>query len=444
MPLIAAAVMTWPLVQRALTDEPSITSEPPGWRARAVAPELWVAAPLVLLTALQIPMGPATLDLPSLVLPLAIFFGWRFGLRGFRTTVLMVLPALTALWPTVSLHLTLDLAATALLLAALFARPGLFAQMRNTSQLPVLAVGALGLLLSCQIFSAESWTSGLTATLGDSSSLSASAPHGWAPATFVVLALFLLAGTQHRGQAGVILAMVGVAGVASLAFEAAGITRDAQRTGLMLPLSANVAVAGLIAYGVGRYHERVCRALSLARDARSPVRDFGAAAVLIVGTLFAGLFIPFPGYSSPAFVALAAVLAWTAGVRAGDRGIVFGTGIAALASIGLIILTQSPNLPGPSAGIFAPFLPLLFFVVARRCRSVVIQSTSGWDALTKAPNWPAKFVKQNTWVAIGILGAVLTSVLSQVPVASGLGQVLAILTPAVGLVPSPCPSSSGS
>jgi len=35
--------------------------------------------------------------------------------------------------------------------------------------------------------------------------------------------------------------------------------------------------------------------------------------------------------------------------------------------------------------------------------------------------------------AIGILGTVLTSVLSQVPAGSGLGQVLATLTPAAGL-----------
>jgi uncharacterized protein (TIGR02594 family) len=41
--------------------------------------------------------------------------------------------------------------------------------------------------------------------------------------------------------------------------------------------------------------------------------------------------------------------------------------------------------------------------------------------------------------AIGVLGAVLTSVLSQVPAASGLGQVLALLTPAVGLSPFAMP-----
>jgi hypothetical protein len=41
--------------------------------------------------------------------------------------------------------------------------------------------------------------------------------------------------------------------------------------------------------------------------------------------------------------------------------------------------------------------------------------------------------------AIGILGTALTSVLSQVPAGSGLGQVLATLTPAVGLSPFAMP-----
>lgn len=41
--------------------------------------------------------------------------------------------------------------------------------------------------------------------------------------------------------------------------------------------------------------------------------------------------------------------------------------------------------------------------------------------------------------AIGILGTALTAVLSQVPAASGLGQVLALLTPAVGLSPFAMP-----
>jgi len=41
--------------------------------------------------------------------------------------------------------------------------------------------------------------------------------------------------------------------------------------------------------------------------------------------------------------------------------------------------------------------------------------------------------------AIGVFGAALTSILSQVPVESGLGQVLALLTPAVGLSPFAMP-----
>jgi hypothetical protein len=41
--------------------------------------------------------------------------------------------------------------------------------------------------------------------------------------------------------------------------------------------------------------------------------------------------------------------------------------------------------------------------------------------------------------AIGVGGAALTSVLAHVPVETGLGQVLALLTPAVGLSPFAMP-----
>jgi hypothetical protein len=41
--------------------------------------------------------------------------------------------------------------------------------------------------------------------------------------------------------------------------------------------------------------------------------------------------------------------------------------------------------------------------------------------------------------AIGIIGALLTSVLSQVPASSGLGQVLTMITPAAGLSPYTMP-----
>jgi hypothetical protein len=41
--------------------------------------------------------------------------------------------------------------------------------------------------------------------------------------------------------------------------------------------------------------------------------------------------------------------------------------------------------------------------------------------------------------AIGVIGAALTSILSHVPEASGLGQILALLTPAVGLSPFTMP-----
>jgi TIR domain len=171
LPLVAAAVATWPLVQRVVTDEPSVANEPADWRPRPVQPLFWVFAPLVLLSAVQFSIGVIAIDLPSFVIPLSILLAWRFGLRGFRTVMLMVLPAL---WFYVPLLLTfaplqdllpeaqfalpqwvapvpLDVAASALLIAALFARPALFLQIRTTSQLPLWGIVALVLTLCVQV-----------------------------------------------------------------------------------------------------------------------------------------------------------------------------------------------------------------------------------------------------------------------------------------------------
>jgi hypothetical protein len=167
LPLVAALTATWPLVQRLVTEEPPVTSEPADWRPRSAHPWLWVVAPFVLLTAVWLSTGAIALDSPSLVFPLAIVLAWRFGLRGYRTVLLMILPALwlyvplllswakfaplQVMLPGPSQYavppwlapLTLDAAASALLIAALFARPGLFSKIRAASRLPWWAICVL-------------------------------------------------------------------------------------------------------------------------------------------------------------------------------------------------------------------------------------------------------------------------------------------------------------
>src|SRR5262249_25444971 len=127
----------WPLMQRALTDEPSVAAEAGEWRPRPVAPELWVAAPLVFVTLFEWRIGSLKVDPPNLVIPLACWLAWRFGLRGWRPAVLMVLPALLWFKPLDWMSpVSLDVAATALLAAALFARPSLLTRLRMARKMP--------------------------------------------------------------------------------------------------------------------------------------------------------------------------------------------------------------------------------------------------------------------------------------------------------------------
>jgi hypothetical protein len=79
------------------------------------------------------------------------------------------------------------------------------------------------------------------------------------------------------------------------------------------------------------------------------------------------------------------LLAWTVGARVGDNVTYFRVGIALLAWLGTfsVLITQlfaSPNLPIPAiwTPVFTPFLPLLFFIIGRRCSAVV--------GLARAPN----------------------------------------------------------
>ncbi|WP_315769688.1 MULTISPECIES: hypothetical protein [unclassified Bradyrhizobium] len=174
LPLVAAVAATWPLIQRLVTNEPSVTNEAGEWRPRPVSTWLWVCAPLVWLTVVQFSAGPVVIDLPSLAVPLSIVLAWRFGLRGFRTAVLIELAAfwyyvpdlftlallapLEIFLPAKSQYglppwvatITLDVAATVLFIALLVSRPSLFRRIRATSQLPRWSVVVLILLLCFQ------------------------------------------------------------------------------------------------------------------------------------------------------------------------------------------------------------------------------------------------------------------------------------------------------
>jgi uncharacterized membrane protein HdeD (DUF308 family) len=473
VPLVLAMVATWPLIQRLLTDEPPVASEPAGWRPRPVAPQLWVVAPLVLVTVLQIPLGPVTLDLPTLVVPLAILLSWRFGLRGFRTTILMILPALwfAAEWfisllsggawldqPPWFSPITLDLAVTALVVAALFARPGLVAQVRATSQLPMWGLIALALMLSLQIRVPDigGWRGGSTdpqfaapeaiagsknglaqrepltqerqgqtggdkvpgegerravrsaaqqkpepssgkapggdqprapseaaqpgagaaqggaAQQGSGSDFSGSrmpAQRGWNPATFLVLALFLIANANLGWQATVIIACVALAGSASVAVTIA------ELPGQDLLVWYAAAGAGLIAYGVGRYHGRISRDPAAASGKQGPVLLLSWLALIALGVFNGQPLLPPGDVDRAAFLALAALSAWTAGIRGVNTSVlraVYASGLALLGLSGIVMRDPGPPTVGlPPIDVFAQFLPAAAFLLGTWCRDAV-------------------------------------------------------------------------
>jgi uncharacterized membrane protein HdeD (DUF308 family) len=461
VPLVLAMVATWPLIQRVLTDEPPVASEPAGWRPRPVAPELWVLAPLVLVTVLQIPLGPVTLDLPTLVVPLAILLGWRFGLRGFRTTILMILPALwfAAEWfislssggawldqPQWLSPITLDLAATALVVAALFARPGLFAQVRATSQLPMLGLVALALVLSLQIRVPDigGWRGGNTdpqlaareAIAGSKSGLpqrelltqerqaqtgakgsgfdfggfdggrSLPAQRGWNPATFLVLALFLIANANLGGQATVTIACVALAGFASVAVTMAGLP------GQDLLVSYAAAAAGLTAYGVGRYHGRISRDSAAASGKHGPVLVLSWLALSALGVFNGYPLLPAGGVDRAAFLALAALSAWTAGIRGVNTSflrVVYASGLAVLGLAGMVqqvvMHDLVPTLGLPPIDVFAQFLPAAAFLLGTWCRDAVMHSAPA--AVRPASAAPPNKIRSGLFLSKGIILVVL-------------------------------------
>jgi hypothetical protein len=482
LPLVAATVAIWPLLQRVITDEPSVANEPADWRPRPVHPLFWVFAPLVLLSAVQPSTAGIALDLPSLVIPLAILLAWRFGLRGFRTVVLMVLPAfwfympLLLTWTTLAplraflpgesqftlpqwiAPITLDVAASALLIAALFARPALFWRMRATSQLPWWGVGALALALCVQVLvpgnlstnertpdrtvqvplrlltgrdvpsASDTLPSGTgsqraqdkaptvqapirqqagqaeTAQVAGTaekngavprraSSYGWCAPFGWSPATLVVLALFLLAITQVRRRAVFMLLAVGIAGLISIALGYGGI-----RSGTLPPLSSTTASGALVAYGVGRYFERISiESVGPTQHMSFKLPDYVVVVVLLLvvsGAIASDSIIPgaisfailgaFPlefANARATLVALAMLLAWTMGVRVGNSIRLRNAGFVGFL---LFVFPWLPLFFRPQTGLvfpglemlhplLAPFLLLALFIIGASCRNAIVR-----------------------------------------------------------------------
>ena len=165
----------------------------------------------------------------------------------------------------------------------------------------------------------------------------------------------------------------------------------------MAPLSITAAVAGLIAFGVGRYHEAICRRSKAAaadphvaatdpRSALAGLAASGWAVMPSIGAVAAMLLLaPFTdGESGSALLALATVLAWTAAVRTGDNAWAPPSiNVALLAMPGAFVLAQPFVFPdlwagmpydGQSVPMVALFLPAAAYLLARRCRSDVIRS----------------------------------------------------------------------
>jgi hypothetical protein len=174
------------------------------------------------------------------MVPLAIYLGWRFGLRGWRTALLMVLPTFWFVdWPSWASHIGVDFAAATLLVAALFARPTMFSRILAASHLPLASVAMLVAVLSL--------TFNVPGIGGQGHSV------GWSPTAFLVLSLFLI-GSANLGRQGlVIVAGVVISGLVSLLIQGA----DAKYPiSPVSPISVWNAVAGVLAYCLGLYLKR--------------------------------------------------------------------------------------------------------------------------------------------------------------------------------------------
>ena len=436
----ACLAVVWPLVQRIFTEEPSITDVSAEWRARGAAQRVWIAAPLVLVTAIRIPLGPLQLDLPDLVLPLAIWLGWRFGLRGWRTVLLMVLPSFWITAPFWVSPPTFDIAATALIAAALFARPRLFSQVCSCSTLSSGTAIVLAAALSLQLVfifspSIKSFDVPRTAEQVKKSEF----PGGeivvkniqpnrspeqalvqaleqeppllrnvrrfriieWTPSTFLVLALFLI-GLSRLGIRGVAIASsVAIAGVVGLALSSVSNVDLSVR-----PIPFVSALAGLVAYLLGHY---VRAFVAVARSAVTSGRTaWIAPSVLVLMALGAASlsFLISEGGRSTSLLGLATLMSWTAAVRLDKQGIGFRVGLFAFVVFGLfglwvdgvkaVALAVASAIPGDgftafsnlTGSVVAPFLPATFFGLGRWSQDWVFQSAEGLQPAVKMATSP--------------------------------------------------------
>jgi uncharacterized protein (DUF2235 family) len=400
LPIALTAVTAWPLLQRVFTEEPSVDREPEGFRARPVAPALWIAAPIVLLVILRFRLSAkVVLSLADLVIPAAIYLGWRFGLRGWRTALLMVVPAALIRGSGLISPPTVDVAAAALVMSALFARPGLLKQICSVSELPRGAVLAIAAIVSLALFSpsfpiidvagspaspqdrvdqsagknptrplephpgiqpnsqqfneaqrkspadplvSESQKNAPTSfggnTIFESGRDAASWPalgFTWQPSVFLVLTLGLVGLSQLRGQGYWIVFAVGAASVASLALDSI--------IGVDLPIwpvSPLTAISGIIAYALGRYFRALITKQRLTGSqwgyARRWIPVFLLMQISAVASA-ASLVIPdAPFVNDISLLALAIFAAWTASIVP-ERSVLFSI-------IGAIVLALTGSM----------------------------------------------------------------------------------------------------
>jgi hypothetical protein len=241
-------IAAWPLLQRAVTHEPSPDREPPGWRARPIAREAWVIAPVLLGIPLIISIGPLRIDFATLAIPLGIWLGWQFGLRGWRAALLMGLAFVSPLRVPGLFEPALDMAVLTLVLSALFARPELLDRVRAMEELPI----SVALLIAAAL------------SLGVDLELNEFLGWRWLPDRLLVFVCFALGisriSIKHLAIVPSVAALNTSLGWA-VAFSSLGETQSAVA---LFPLPPQSVLAGALAVVAGR---ALARLPEMVRDA---------------------------------------------------------------------------------------------------------------------------------------------------------------------------------
>lgn len=396
--LLAPLATLWPLVQRVITQEPNPLYNPSGWRSGPVTQHLWAFTPLIYLTLIDIQWRYWTVDIRSLVLPLAIILPWRFGLRGFRTTILMVVPSLLIAFGTPQALfrapdgidlVSLDLATTSLLIALFVSRPHMIGALRATSKLSWQLTVALALILSVQVatvsvipsyssfFPADNVQDAPGSKLatkdynspqgGDAKSESFPSrgrQQVWTPSALPVFVLFFLGISSIKRRATIVPLCLLLAG--ALNFLPQILSLEQPLGDLLRPIEVTVAVCGVVAYAVGRTDQL---------QNRFPTLSVGlmvAMSIIISCSINFGIGRWAWSRDTVSELVLALLLAWFAGLLSSERlgrgasaaiQIIFGcaAGLTALA-----VLFPSTLIGNSSIPLIAPWLPLAAFVVGRR------------------------------------------------------------------------------